>query len=155
MKLYHYTSLENFTKITNDCTVKPLSSYNGIQGVWLTANDKMHHQHWARGTDKAQIRLTINTLNYIKFRYPEGEERFDLFRLGADDWYFATAPLPSVTWVKMDVFSPSLRRYVSYARIFKRALYYNFSYWYEVRWSKEEENHKNIKKDEEIKDKST
>jgi len=71
MKLYHFTSRENLVKIIDDGMIKPI---NGV--IWLTNEMNYYKQLWAKGTGKAEVRITLNTMN---FKRSEQTESLDIY----------------------------------------------------------------------------
>lgn len=85
MKLYHFTSLENWDKI-KDGVLGPRSLYKGKTVLWLTKEREKRHQYWAVGEhkNKTEVRITLLTNNFEKLKLPlDSAEKADLFRLGA------------------------------------------------------------------------
>lgn len=85
MKLYHFTSLENWDKI-KDGVLGPRSLYKGKTVLWLTKEREKRHQYWAVGEhkNKTEVRIRLSTLNFEKLKLPQDSaEKADLFKLGA------------------------------------------------------------------------
>lgn len=138
MRLYHYTSIDNLEKIISSGSIIPVSLHEDKNVVWLTRDVNRHHQHWARGTDKADVRITLSIIEFEKFILPDsGALRHDLFRLGADNWYFSIKEKPLISCLKVDIFDKALGRYKRYCDVVTRKPGAEKSYWYRVKWGKE------------------
>jgi hypothetical protein len=148
MKLHHFTSRDNLLKIIETGYLDTKSMETGKNIVWLTRDGIKHHQHWAMGTDKTEIRLTVSTIEIERFKIPdEPAQRHELFRLGAftvdaiPNWYLG---LKSMAVGKMEVFDPKRGRYVRDKEAYDllpvdedwEEIKRN-SYWYRVRWGKQ------------------
>lgn len=72
MKLYHFTSRENLVKIIDDGMIK--LNKDGV--IWLTNEMNHYKQLWAKGTGKAEIRITLKTINFKK---SEQKETLDIY----------------------------------------------------------------------------
>jgi len=114
MLLYHFTSLENLEKIWKIGCILPQSIYEGKNLLWLTKIDKKHQQYWANGTNKTEVRIMLYLMDFAKFKFPEAIAlRHDMFKLGADNWYFAYGQKYMDACVKIDIYNNNLRRYVN------------------------------------------
>lgn len=72
MKLYHFTSRENLVKIIDTEMIEPV---NGV--IWLTNEMNYYKQLWAKGTGKAEVRITVNIMNFQKSEQTESLALYD------------------------------------------------------------------------------
>ena len=158
MKLYHFTSKENLWKIIEAGYIDTISTEMGENIIWLTKDEEKHHQLWAMGSDKTDIRITVSTIEIARFLPPEEpEKRHELFKIGAfnilggANWYLGSKPLGMS---KIEVFQKERGRYIECREAYEllAKLYppdeswKKNSYWYKVRWSKQEEATEDAKK---------
>lgn len=129
-------------KIFESNYLKAMSVYDDKNIIWLSKDGMKHRQLWAIGSNKTEVRISIDTLYFSNFKLPtELDQRRELFRLGADKWCLGEREVPiGRVFKNIKVFNSKLGKYVKsseidYTELDCRRWKFRDTYWYKRRWN--------------------